>query len=215
MTRFELTNMIKANGVVAVIRMSDSAKLLKVADAIQKGGVTAIEITMTTPNALKVIEDLVRTRGDELQVGVGSVLSAEAARQAIDAGAQYVVSPVLKTEIIETAHRFDKAVIPGAFTPTEILKAYEHGADIVKVFPADVLGMVFFKSVKAPMPQLLLMPTGGVNLENAGDWLNAGACAVGIGSALLDRNAIAEENYQKLTKNARKLCASITNARNS
>ena len=114
---------------------------------------------------------------------------------------------------METAHRYDKAAMPGAFSPTEILDAYESGADIVKVFPADVLGMAFFKAIKAPMPQLKLMPTGGVSLDNAGDWLKAGACAVGVGSALLDKKAIDEGNYKKLTENAKRICASIAAAR--
>lgn len=213
MDRIQLLEAIQKNGAVAVIRMADSEKLLKVAEAIHTGGVSGIEITMTTPNALSVIEHLVRKMGDVLQVGVGSVLDAETARLAIMAGAEYIVSPVFKAEIIEIAHRYDKAAMPGAFTPTEILTAYEAGADIVKVFPADVLGMAFFKGVKAPMPQLKLMPTGGVNLDNAGDWLKAGACAVGIGSALLDKAAIEQGDYQKLTENAKRIRQSILSAR--
>ena len=213
MDRIQLLEAIQKNGAVAVIRMADSEKLLKVAEAIHAGGVSGIEITMTTPNALSVIEHLVKKMGDVLQVGVGSVLDAETARLAIMAGAEYVVSPVFKAEIIEMAHRYDKAAMPGAFTPTEILTAYEAGADIVKVFPADVLGMAFFKGVKAPMPQLKLMPTGGVNLDNAGDWLKAGACAVGIGSALLDKAAIEQGDYQKLTENAQRICESIAKVR--
>jgi 2-dehydro-3-deoxyphosphogluconate aldolase/(4S)-4-hydroxy-2-oxoglutarate aldolase len=213
MTRLELTDTLKASGVVAVIRMQDSQKLLQVADAIQQGGVTAIEITMTTPNALRVIEELSRKKGDELQIGVGSVLNAETARRAIDAGAQFVVSPILKKEIIDAAHDNDIAVMPGAFSPTEIQKAFEWGADIIKVFPADVLGMAFFKGVKAPMPHLNLMPTGGVSLTNAGDWLRAGASAVGVGSALLDKEAIEQANYKKLTENAQQIKKSILSAR--
>ncbi|MFQ5648407.1 MAG: bifunctional 4-hydroxy-2-oxoglutarate aldolase/2-dehydro-3-deoxy-phosphogluconate aldolase [bacterium] len=196
-------------GAIAVIRMSDSSKLRKVAQAIHKGGISAIEITMTTPNALMVIEEIARSMGDTIQVGVGSVLDAETARRAIEAGAQYVVSPVFKPEIIKTAHSYDIPAMPGAFTPTEILAAHESGADIVKVFPADVVGMAFFKAVKAPMPHLKLMPTGGVSLTNAGEWIKAGACAVGVGSALLDKKAIAEERFEVLTENARILKQSL------
>lgn len=202
-------------GAIAVIRMSDSSKLQKVAEAIHKGGISAIEITMTTPNALKVIEETAQAMGDAIQVGVGSVLDSETARMAINAGAQYVVSPIFKPEIIHTAHRYDIPAMPGAFTPTEILEAHEQGADIVKIFPADVVGMAFFKAVKAPMPHVNLMPTGGVSLTNAGDWIRAGACAVGVGSALLDKKAIAEENYAVLTENARILKESILKGTNS
>lgn len=212
MSRVEILQRILDSGAVAVIRMADSQKLLKVAEAIHKGGISAIEITMTTPNALRVIEEAARA-SDKFLIGVGSVLDAETARLAINAGARFVVSPIYKPEIIRTAHRYDLPAMPGAFTPTEILTAHENGADVVKVFPADVVGMAFFKAVLAPMPHLKLMPTGGVSLTNAGEWLKAGACAVGVGSALLDKKAIAEENYAALTENARILCDSIAQAR--
>lgn len=213
MDRITLLNKINDSKAVAIIRMADSDKLIKVAEAIYKGGVSAIEITMTTPNALHVIETIAKTMGDTIRIGVGSVLDSETARLAINAGAEFVVSPIFKKEIVETAHRYDKAVMPGAFTPTEILTAWEAGADVIKVFPADILGMAFFKGVLAPMPQIKLMPTGGVNLDNAGDWLKAGACAVGIGSALLDKKAIAEDDFKKLTENAQRMCNSIASAR--
>ncbi len=213
MTRRERTKKLIDTGAVAVIRMSDAKKLRKVVDSIREGGVDAIEITMTTPGALKMIKELVAANDVSYHLGVGSVLDADTAQQAIDAGAQFVVSPVMKTEIIHTAHRNDIPAMPGGFTPTEIYAAYEQGADIVKVFPADVVGMAFFKAIKAPIPQLQLMPTGGVTLTNAGDWLKAGACAVGIGGALLDKKAIEEENYNVLTENARILMESIKMAR--
>jgi 2-dehydro-3-deoxyphosphogluconate aldolase / (4S)-4-hydroxy-2-oxoglutarate aldolase len=203
---------ILENKAVAVIRMNDSAKLIKVAEAIYKGGVQSVEITMTVPGALKIIEEASRTLGDHVNIGVGSVLNKQTANEAINAGAKYVVSPVFKPEIVQEAKKHDIPVMPGAFSPTEILTAFEAGADVVKVFPADIVGMAFFKGVLAPMPHLKLMPTGGVSLTNAGDWIKAGACAVGVGSALLDKKAIAEENYSLLTQNAVKLIASINNA---
>ncbi len=203
------------NKAVAVIRMKDAGKLIKVAEAIYKGGVKSVEITMTVPGALKIIEEASRTVGDYINIGVGSVLDKQTANDAINAGAQYVVSPVFKSEIVEETKNHKIPVMPGAFTPTEILKAFEAGADVVKVFPADIVGMAFFKAVLAPMPHLKLMPTGGVSLTNAGDWLKSGACAVGVGSALLDKKAIAEENYKQLTQNAEKLLASINNAKNN
>ena len=213
MSRIEIVKQMLDCGAVAVIRMSDSQKLMKVAEAVCKGGIPFLEITMTTPGALQVIEACAKKMGDEILVGVGSVLDAETARLAILAGAQYVVSPILNPEVIRMAHRYDVPAIPGAFTPTEILQAHEQGADIVKVFPADVVGMAFFKAVKAPLPQVNLMPTGGVSLTNAGDWIKAGACAVGVGSALLDKKAITDENYPVLTENARILRKSILEGR--
>ena len=209
MTRNEIINRIISDGAVAVIRMSDSQKLMKVAEALLAGGVSSLEITMTTPNALRVIEEASVKLPPEVLIGVGSVLDAETARMAINAGAKYIVSPVYKAEVVHMAHRYNLPVMPGCFTPTEILNAHEQGADIVKVFPADVVGMPFFKAIKAPMPHLNLMPTGGVSLTNAGEWIRAGACAVGVGSALLDKKAIAEGNYAKLTENARVLRASL------
>ncbi|QXD14104.1 bifunctional 4-hydroxy-2-oxoglutarate aldolase/2-dehydro-3-deoxy-phosphogluconate aldolase [Rhodocaloribacter litoris] len=211
--RKEILQRIIESGAVAVVRMADAQRLLRVAEALHEGGITAIEITMTTPDALAVIEEVAGAMGDEVQVGVGSVLSAEVARQAIDAGARYVVSPVFKPEVVAEAHRHDVPAMPGCFTPTEILAATEAGADLVKVFPADVVGMPFFKAVLAPMPHLKLMPTGGVTLENAGDWIRAGAVAVGVGSALLDKAAIAAGDYAVLIENARKLRRSVEAAR--
>ncbi|MFZ0455126.1 MAG: bifunctional 4-hydroxy-2-oxoglutarate aldolase/2-dehydro-3-deoxy-phosphogluconate aldolase [Ignavibacteriaceae bacterium] len=210
----EALKTILENKAVAVIRMHDSAKLIKVAEAIYKGGVQSVEITMTVPGALKIIEEASKAFGDYINIGVGSVLNKQTASDAINAGAKYVVSPVFKPEILREAKKHNIPVIPGAFSPTEILTAFEDGADVVKVFPADIVGMAFFKGVLAPMPHLKLMPTGGVSLTNAGDWIKAGACAVGVGSALLDKKAIAEENYSLLTQNAEKLIASINNAKN-
>lgn len=207
--RDQILQEVLASGAIAVIRMADARRLIRVVEAVREGGVTAIEVTMTTPNALAVIEEVAREMGDAVQLGVGSVLSAEAARQAVEAGARYVVSPVFKPAIVAEAHRLGVPAMPGCFTPTEIFAATEAGADVVKVFPADILGMAFFKGVLAPMPHLRLMPTGGVTLTNAGDWIRAGAVAVGVGSALLDKRAIAEEDYATLTEHARTLRQSV------
>lgn len=194
---------------VAVLRVQEENKLLKVIEAINAGGISCAEITMSVPNAIKLIEKMNELIGDRVLIGVGTVLNASTAEDAIKAGAKYIVSPILKKEIIETAHKHDIPVMPGCFTPTEIQTAYEMGADVIKVFPADVLGMEFFKAILAPMPYLKLMPTGGVSLTNAGDWFKAGACAVGLGSALVDKDAIKNENYGKLTENALKIMESI------
>ena len=213
MKRQEIVDTLIKVSAVAVVRLTDPTKLIKVSEAIYAGGVSAIEITMTVPNAIKMIEEANKQIGSYMQIGVGSVLDSETAQKAIDAGAKYVVSPIFKKEIIETAHRNNIPAMPGAFTPTEIQTAYEAGADIVKVFPADVVGMAFFKGILAPMPHLKLMPTGGVSLTNAGDWLKAGACAVGVGTALLDKKAIASEDYKTLTANAKILMESINKAK--
>ena len=209
----KITESLINGGAVAVIRLADASKLIKVAEAIYKGGVSAIEITMTVPDAINVIKSACKEIGSYMNVGVGSVLDPETAKKAIDAGANYVVSPIFKKEIIEAAHANGVPAMPGAFTPTEIQTAFEAGADIVKVFPADVVGMAFFKGILAPMPHLKLMPTGGVSLTNAGDWLKAGACAVGVGSALLDKKAIESGNYEVLSENAKVLMGSINKAR--
>ncbi|AFN75559.1 2-dehydro-3-deoxyphosphogluconate aldolase/4- hydroxy-2-oxoglutarate aldolase [Melioribacter roseus P3M-2] len=214
MEREKILKSILQRKAVAVLRIKEPEKLKKVIEAIAEGGITVAEITMTVPNAIELIERMSEELDENIIVGVGSVLNAETAEAAIKAGAKYVVSPVFKKEIIEKAHQMDVPAMPGCFTPTEIQTAYEAGADIIKVFPADVLGMKFFKGILAPMPHLKLMPTGGVNLTNAGEWLNAGACAVGIGSALLDKDAIKKENYSVLTENARLVVGSINEALN-
>ncbi len=213
MSREEIVKKVIDGGAVAVIRLADPGKLIKVAEAIYAGGVAGIEITMTVPNAIKVIDEANREIGSYMNIGVGSVLNAETAQKAIDSGARYVVSPIFKKEIVDVAHRGDVPAMPGAFTPTEIQTAYEAGADIVKIFPADVVGMAFFRGVLAPMPHLKMMPTGGVTLTNAGEWLKSGACAVGVGSALLDKKAINSGKYHVLTENAKTLMESIIRAR--
>ncbi|MEM1127880.1 MAG: bifunctional 4-hydroxy-2-oxoglutarate aldolase/2-dehydro-3-deoxy-phosphogluconate aldolase [Bacteroidota bacterium] len=212
-TRTQIVDRLLKAGAVAVLRLPEPDRLLPTVEAIVEGGVTAIEVTMTVPGALEQIARMADALGDTVVLGVGSVLDADTARAAITAGASYVVSPVFKPSIIAAAHTYEAAAMPGCFTPTEIQAAHEAGADIIKVFPANVVGTAFFKGVLAPMPHLRLMPTGGVTLDNAGDWLRAGACAVGVGSALLDKTAIAEGRYEVLTQNARRLQASLATGR--
>lgn len=209
MERKEIVSKIIELKAVAVIRMQDPSKLIKVAEAIHDGGVKAIEITMTVPEAINIIALAAKEIGNKVLIGVGSILNPEMAQKAIDAGAQYVVSPIFKKEIIEVSHKNEIPALPGAFTPTEVQTAYEAGADIIKLFPADVLGMAFIKGIKAPMPHLKVMPTGGVSLTNAGEWIKAGASAVGVGSALIDKQAIENKNYSILTENAKIIIESI------
>ena len=188
--RAAVTAQIEALGVVAVIRMKDPGKLRAVVDAMAEGGVRALEVTMTVPGAVDVIRALAPSLPAGFLLGAGTVTDAATARAVIDAGACFVVGPVFRPDVIAACHERDVAALPGCFSPTEILAAHECGADIVKVFPATMLGPQFLKDVRAPLPQVKLMPTGGVTLDNAGDWIRAGAVAVGLGSALLDAQAI-------------------------
>jgi 2-dehydro-3-deoxyphosphogluconate aldolase/(4S)-4-hydroxy-2-oxoglutarate aldolase len=204
---------IQALGVVAVIRMRDAARLRAVVDALADGGVRAIEVTMTVPDAIGLIAKLSASLPSTILLGAGTVTTAPTARAVIDAGARFVVGPVFRREVIEACHERDVAAAPGCFSPTEILDAHEHGADIVKVFPATALGPGFIKDVRAPLPQVRLMPTGGVTLDNAGDWIRAGAIAVGVGSALLDATAIENGQLDVLANNARRIVASVASAR--
>lgn len=194
---------IQDTGIIAVIRADDPDGLVEVCEALASGGVIACEITMTTPGALKAIEKAATLLGDRIVLGVGSVLDPETARAAILAGAQFVFAPTLNLDVIQMAHRYDKAVVPGALTPTEIITAYQAGADMVKVFPANHFGPKYFKDLLAPMPQLKLTPTGGVDLNTAEHWLNAGAAALGVGSALVKKDLIAQHDFAGLTELAR------------
>lgn len=200
-------------GIVAVIRVNNAAELLDTTIALNKGGVRALEITMTSPGALAAISEAAQKLGEEAIIGVGSVLDPETARAAILAGAKFVVSPVLNTDVIKLCQRYSVPCIPGAFTPTEILRAWEAGADVVKVFPATKLGPSFFKDVLGPLPQVRLTPTGGVNLENAGDFIKAGASFVGVGSALVDKKLVAGKKWDELSALAAKYIEAVQIAR--
>lgn len=212
-TRSENLASIKACGVVAVLRADRPDALVQVAQAIGRGGIGAVEITMTTPGALAVIGECANRLGDDILLGAGTVLDPETARAAILAGAEYIVTPTLNPDVITLCRRYDKVVIPGALTPTEILTAWECGADIVKVFPATAVGPRYFKDVKAPLPQIDLIPTGGVDLDNAGDFIRAGACAIAVGGNLVDKTAVAAGEWQVLTDTARKYVETVRDAR--
>ena len=213
--RAAVTAQIEALGVVAVIRMKDPGKLRAVVDAIAEGGVRALEVTMTVPRAVELIRELAPALPDGFLLGAGTVTDPATARAVIDAGASFVVGPVFRPDVIAACHERDVPVMPGCFSPTEILAAHESGADIVKVFPATMLGPQFIKDVRAPLPQVKLMPTGGVTLDNAGDWIRAGAVAVGVGSALLDAEAIESGRYDVITANARRVVSSVAAARST
>jgi len=213
MSRADITAQIEDVGVVAVIRMKDPAKLRAVVDALADGGVRALEVTMTVPRAVELIRELAPTMPAGFLLGAGTVVDAATAQAVIDAGARFVVSPVFRPDVIRACHERDVPVMPGCFSPTEILNAHDAGADVIKVFPATMLGPQFVKDVRAPLPQVKLMPTGGVTLDNAGDWIRAGAVAVGVGSALVEAKAIDAGRFEVIAANARKVIASVAAAR--
>ncbi|MGL4549891.1 MAG: bifunctional 4-hydroxy-2-oxoglutarate aldolase/2-dehydro-3-deoxy-phosphogluconate aldolase [Gemmataceae bacterium] len=200
-------------GIVAVVRSRDSGLLVDVCRALADGGVTAVEITMTVPDALDVVRAVRRELGDRVLLGAGTILDPETARMALLAGAEYLVSPTLNLDVIRMCQRYDKLVMPGAFTPTEILAAWDAGADIVKVFPADVVGPAFFKAIKGPLPQIRVMPTGGVDLTTAGKFLDAGACCLGVGGQLVDPEAVAAREFLKISDLAAQYIEVVKKAR--
>src|SRR5262245_50280536 len=193
--------------------MKDPAKLRAVFDALGEGGVRAIEVTMTVPGAVGIIAGLAKSLPPGFVLGAGTVIDPATAHAVIDAGARFIVSPVFRRGVVQVC--LDRGIVsaPGCFSPTEILDAHEMGADVVKVFPATALGPQYLKDIRAPMPQLKLMPTGGVTLDNAGDWIRAGAVAVGAGSALVDTRAVDEGRLDVITANARRIVASVEAAR--
>ena len=214
-TREAIAADLERAGVVAVIRMKDADKVQAVVEAIAAGGVRAIEVTMTVPNAIGLIAALAPKIPPGFLFGAGTVLDADTAARVIDAGAQFIVSPVFRRSLVEACHARGVPVVPGCFTPTEILDAWDAGADIVKAFPATALGPGYIKDVRAPLPHVKLMPTGGVTVENAGEWIKAGAAAVGVGTALLDTKAIAAGNYAVLRSNAERIVRNVRAARES
>ena len=200
-------------GIVAVVRSPDSQQLVEAVRALADGGVTVAEITMTVPGALEVLRQVRQALGERVLLGAGTILDTETARAALLAGAEYLVAPTLNLDVIRLCQRYSKLVMPGAFTPTEILTAWEAGADIVKVFPAEVVGPAFFKALRGPLPQIRLMPTGGVDLNTAADFLRAGACCLGLGSQLVEPRAIAEHNFDRIRDLARQYVAIVKSVR--
>jgi len=190
-------------GIVAVVRFSDPGPLVEVVRALADGGVTVAEVTFTVPNAIDVIREAKRQLGDRVLLGAGTVLDPETCRAAFLAGAEFVVSPSVNVDVIRMCRRYDKLVMPGAFTPTEVVTAWEAGADIVKVFPADVVGPAFFRALRGPLPQVKLMPTGGVDLTTAAEFLKAGAVCLGVGGQLVEPKAVAAGDFARITALAR------------
>lgn len=200
MTRHEQLQRVLKLGLVAIIRAPSSDQLVEVAEALYAGGIDVIEVTFTVPGVLDIIGELRQKLGKRILLGAGTVLDPETARSAILAGAEFIVTPTVNTEVIQMCHRYDKLIMSGAFTPTEILTAWQAGADIVKVFPADVVGPGYLKTVHGPLPQVRLLPTGGVNLDTLEDFVKAGACAVGLGSSLVEKSALEQGNMIRITE---------------
>jgi 2-dehydro-3-deoxyphosphogluconate aldolase / (4S)-4-hydroxy-2-oxoglutarate aldolase len=213
MNKNEVVARIMDSGVVAVIRMKDTNRLLKVIEAVRSGGVKCIEITMTVPGAVDIIRQLSSAVPPDVLIGAGTVLDQETAEKVIEAGATFVVGPVLSLGVVSLCVKRGIAVMPGCYTPTEILAGWKAGADIIKVFPATSLGPKYFKDLRGPFPDVRLMPTGGVTIDNVGEWITAGACAVGIGSDLLDKKAIEEERYEVLTERAARMVQNVKAAK--
>ena len=214
MARNTVTKEILDVGLIPVIRASSSTEAIAIAKAIEAAGVSIVEVTMTVPRALHVIEKITDYFGDKVLVGAGTVLDSETTRSAMLSGAEFIVSPILERSVIEICKRYSKTVIPGAMTPTEVLTAWEAGADLVKIFPCGSLGGAkYLKALKGPLPQVLLIPTGGVKLELVGDFISAGASALGVGSELINKEAVASENFGYISSTARKFLQAIRSAR--
>ncbi|MFO0900774.1 MAG: bifunctional 4-hydroxy-2-oxoglutarate aldolase/2-dehydro-3-deoxy-phosphogluconate aldolase [Pirellulales bacterium] len=210
---FDLARVLNSR-IVAVVRSTHVGQLTDVAEALLAGGVEIVEITFTVPRAHRVLEQLAERLGDKILLGAGTVLDPETARTALLAGAKFIVSPTLNLDVIRLCQRYDKLVLPGALTPTEVLTAWEHGADIVKIFPSDLTGPAYLKALHGPLPQIRLMPTGGVNLLTAADFLRAGACALGIGGSLVEAEAIAAGNMARIESLARQYVQVVRETRN-
>ncbi|MBM4001835.1 MAG: bifunctional 4-hydroxy-2-oxoglutarate aldolase/2-dehydro-3-deoxy-phosphogluconate aldolase [Planctomycetes bacterium] len=198
MNKWEQLRRVTSTGIVAVIRAKSPDLLVDVAEALLAGGVDVMEVTFTVPGAVRVLEQVAARLGSRVLLGAGTVLDSETARIAMLAGAEFIVSPSTNLQVIELCRRYDKAVMPGALTPTEVVQAWQAGADIVKIFPSDVLGPTHLRALRGPLPQVPMLPTGGVSLETAADFLKAGACALGVGSSLVEPKAVESGDLKRI-----------------
>jgi 2-dehydro-3-deoxyphosphogluconate aldolase / (4S)-4-hydroxy-2-oxoglutarate aldolase len=198
----EQMQIIRDSGIVAIVRGTSIESLFKIAQSLKKGGVQAIEVTLNTPGAIEMISQLEKEFGDEMLIGAGTVLDPETARAVILAGAKFVLGPTLNLEVSKLCKRYNTVYVPGVLTPTEIITAWEAGAQVVKVFPAGSVGPRYLKELRGPLPQVEVMPVGGVTLDNASEFIKAGAAALGIGSELVDRKAVETGQFDLLTEKA-------------
>ncbi len=207
MSRLQSLQRVLNRGLVAIIRADRSDQLVQVATALYEGGIDIIEVTFTTPGVVQVLSDVRKELGDRILLGAGTVLDTETARAAILAGAEFLVSPIVNIDVIHMATRYDKLIMPGAYTPTEIMTAWEAGADIIKLFPADIGGPPYLRAVSRPLPQVRLLPTGGVTLETMADFFKAGAVAVGLGSQLVEKEALDRGDFARIRSLAQQYVA--------
>ena len=212
-SKAEIISLLTNPGIIAVVRAQRPEQVIPLSEALIAGGVIAVEITMTTPGAIDAIRAACQQIGDRGLIGVGTVLDVATCRAAVDAGAEFVVSPMLRPELVAVAHMADRPIMLGAYTPTEAQLAYEAGSDFIKIFPADTLGPTFIKALRAPLPHLRIVPTGGVDLHTAAEFLRAGCAALGVGSALVSAQILRDANWPELTRLAREFVAVVRQAR--
>ena len=213
MNKREKIQLIRRSGIIAIMRTKSSDQLVAAAEAIRKGGVQVIEVTMNTPGALDVIASASKRFGQEVLFGAGTVLSPEMATDAIQAGAQFIVAPTLNLKVIELCKNLDLPVMPGCYTPTEMLAAWEAGADFVKLFPAEIGGPAMVKAILAPLPQLQIVPVGGVDINSAAAFLRSGAAALGVGSSLINQKLLESGDFSELTRRAAAFVEEVRKAR--
>jgi 2-dehydro-3-deoxyphosphogluconate aldolase/(4S)-4-hydroxy-2-oxoglutarate aldolase len=215
LTRESIKSELSEAGLIAVVRAKTTEQAVPLSEALLAGGIRAIEITFSTPNAPKAIQNVIKEFGDEALVGVGTVINEDQCHAALDAGAKFIVTPILRTSLIEPVHAADKAIMVGAYSPTEAQTAYEAGADMVKIFPADGLGPSYINALRAPLPHLPIVPTGGVNLDTMEPFLNAGCAALGVGSSLLTQSIMASNDWPALTELAKQYSDRLRQVRQS
>ncbi len=212
-TKPEIHSLLLRPGIIAIVRAQQLTQVVPMVEALVVGGIVATEITMTTPNALAAIRGAREKIGNRSLIGVGSVLDAETCRAALDAGAEFIVTPVCKVDLVPIAHAADRSIMLGAYTPSEAQAAHEAGADFVKIFPADTLGPAYIKALRAPLPHLRIVPTGGVDAQNVADFFKAGCAAVGVGSALVSAQILQDGDWSELTRRAQELVSAASLAR--
>lgn len=214
-TRHEIISLLTNPGIIAVVRAKQAEQIVPIAEALLAGGVLAVEVTMTTPNALAALRQARSCLGERGLLGMGTVVDAATCQAAIDAGAEFVVSPITRTDLVAVAHAADRPVMLGAYTPTEAQTAHEAGADFIKIFPADGLGPSYIKAIRAPLPHLRIVPTGGVDLSTAREFIRAGCVALGVGSSLVSGKILAENNWPALSRLAAQFVEIVRQARQS
>jgi 2-dehydro-3-deoxyphosphogluconate aldolase/(4S)-4-hydroxy-2-oxoglutarate aldolase len=212
-SKSEIISLLTNPGIIAVVRAQKTEQVIPLSEALLAGGVIAIEITMTTPNAIAAIREARQKLGERALIGVGTVLDAKVCREAIEAGAEFVVTPICRTEFVAIARAADRPIMLGAYTPTEAQTAHEAGADFIKIFPADTLGLGYIKALRAPLPHLRIVPTGGVDVHNVADFLKAGCPALGVGSSLVSTKILQEADWQTLTRRAAQFVDAARQAR--